>query len=120
VGVRQGVQCERTPEEIAVSGRLPLAWLRTAAEHFPRRRTHSVYARAAVRIAGVVGLAGVGLWAYDKEYNASALRRSLRTMVFGVTLALDFAVRLGQDGGLDRQRLREFDVHADVLIDQAR
>ena len=31
-----------------------------------------------------------------------------------------FAVRLGQDGGLDRQRLREFDVHADVLIDQAR
>ncbi|GAA5868128.1 hypothetical protein JCM3774_001029 [Rhodotorula dairenensis] len=56
-----------------------------------RTRSHPASrARRRWQTAGLFGLAGVGLWAYDKEYNASALRRSLRTMVFGVTLALDF------------------------------
>lgn len=54
-----------------------------------------------------MGLAGVGLWAYDKEYNASALRRSLRTMVFGVTLALDFKLNFDPNDADKIDRIHE-------------
>ncbi|GAA5824720.1 hypothetical protein JCM3770_003081 [Rhodotorula araucariae] len=41
-------------------------------------------------VAGALGLATAGVLAYDKEYNADAISRSLRTAVFGITLAADF------------------------------
>lgn len=57
------------------------------------------------RTAGLVGLAaaGAGLYAYD-ELNAHALLRSLRTLVFGVTLALDFKLNFdaADTDGIDR------------------
>ncbi|GAA5840258.1 hypothetical protein JCM9279_002327 [Rhodotorula babjevae] len=43
-----------------------------------------------LRTAGAVGLGVAGVLAWDKEFNADAISRSLRTSLFGVTLALDF------------------------------
>ena len=63
--------------------------------------------RRRLRIAGLVGLAGVSLWAYDKEYNASAFRRSLRTLVFGVTLALDFKLNFDPNDADKIDRIHE-------------
>ncbi|GAA6023072.1 hypothetical protein JCM8202_004662 [Rhodotorula sphaerocarpa] len=61
-----------------------------AKEHGARRGKSGGKARRRGQTAALLGLAGVGLYTYDREYNASALRRSLRTAVFGITLALDF------------------------------
>lgn len=42
------------------------------------------------RTFGAVGLATAAVFAYDKEFNADAISRSLRTAAFGITLAADF------------------------------
>lgn len=53
---------------------------------------------------GLVGLAGAGLYTYDREFNASALLRSFRTFIFGLTLALDFKLNFDAHDpeGIDR------------------
>ncbi|BGP16304.1 hypothetical protein JCM10213_006461 [Rhodosporidiobolus nylandii] len=46
----------------------------------------------------VVGIAaGAAVAAWDEQYNAAAFRRSVRTAVFGLTLALDFKLNFTPD-----------------------
>lgn len=73
----------------------------------PKRSQGGGKARRRLRTAGLFGLAGVGLYAYDREYNASALRRSLRTAVFGVTLALDFKLNFDANNADKIDRIHE-------------
>ncbi|BGP24726.1 hypothetical protein JCM10295v2_003645 [Rhodotorula toruloides] len=56
------------------------------------------------RALGLLGLAGAGLYTYDTHSNASALVRSLRTLIFGATLALDFKLNFDPHDaeGIDR------------------
>ncbi|BGP32160.1 hypothetical protein JCM10296v2_003940 [Rhodotorula toruloides] len=53
---------------------------------------------------GLLGVAGAGLYTYDREFNASAFLRSFRTFIFGLTLALDFKLNFDAHDpeGIDR------------------
>ncbi|GAA5988452.1 hypothetical protein JCM11641_005348 [Rhodosporidiobolus odoratus] len=53
--------------------------------------------RRRIRNAGIAAGAVGALWAYDEYYQASALSRSIRTSIFGVTLALDFKLNFSPD-----------------------
>ncbi|GAA6064589.1 hypothetical protein JCM10212_003765 [Sporobolomyces blumeae] len=55
------------------------------------------------RNLAVVAAIGTGVFAYDRFEGAEALRRSFRTLVFGVTLAIDFKLNFSPDNpeGID-------------------
>ncbi|GAA6014657.1 hypothetical protein JCM11491_000184 [Sporobolomyces phaffii] len=80
--------------------------------HVPQQsiRLASSTARPAVKKAGrrwrglaIAGAVGTGVFLYDRYEGAEALRRSFRTLVFGVTLALDFKMNFSPDNpeGID-------------------
>ncbi|GAA5939292.1 ABC1 kinase family protein [Sporobolomyces koalae] len=85
------------------------------ARGFPRPsivqlRLSSGTATAAPKKAGrrwkglaAAGAIGTGVFLYDRYEGAEALRRSLRTLVFGLTLAIDFKLNFSPDNpeGID-------------------
>ncbi|GAA5874335.1 hypothetical protein JCM16303_005815 [Sporobolomyces ruberrimus] len=64
---------------------------------------------------GIAGAIGTGVFLYDRYQLDEALRRSLRTLIFGITLAIDFKMNFSPDNpdGIDAlhertaQRLRD-------------
>ncbi|GAA5910016.1 ABC1 kinase family protein [Sporobolomyces salmoneus] len=80
---------------------------------FPQQsiiRFASSVARPATKKAGrrwkglaTVGVIGTGVFLYDRYEGAEALRRSFRTLVFGVKLAIDFKLNFSPDNpeGID-------------------
>ncbi|GAA5902400.1 hypothetical protein JCM5296_003131 [Sporobolomyces johnsonii] len=80
---------------------------------FPVRSAHTAPKSSADksgrRWKGAVAIlaVGTGVWAYDRYFGAEALRRSLRTLVFGVTLAVDFKLNFSPDDLDEIDRLHE-------------
>jgi len=92
------------------SRQAPSVISRSLLQQSPILRFASSTARPATKKAGrrwkglaAVGLVGTGVFLYDRYEGAEALRRSFRTWIFGITLAIDFKMNFSPDNpdGID-------------------